>query len=538
MKKKVLSICISLALIAGMIFTNDVNVQAEGGYEEGFQVTMTTNDTLSAGAKVTFAITVTNKTDKKLNHFSLSHDWYNRADTSGIPPMDSGFGQMLDEYGNDIDQNLALDRDIEFAPGETKTFSLTGTLPIEWGAYYQIWIIAYGRDSEDPSNTTKYTGSTGTDFDPEGGEEGPGEDEEPVYEEDYQVTVTPDKEVKPGERVSFYVSITNKTKVMQQVTWMHPWYYQEIDNSETYPGVVFGETQDAAGKLIINKDTLNISDISFAAGETKEYMVTGTIPATWGKKSSILVVVRSEGADGKEYGGQGEYRSYADVPENINGVVAGNAESILAVLESGLVFAVLTAQELASGDDIQVVLNTNIVAESSVSAKDKASISKAAGERKIAQILDLTIQKKNTTRNTEEAVTKLSKPIVITVQIPEKYRNVSGREFSVIRLHEDEAVVLQDLDTVPETVTFSTDEFSLYTLAYTDKAGSMAVHPGTVNEESNGKKQGTSGTVVVRAATPRTGDTANVMLYLTLCLVMAGAIFVVFIKKKRAGERM
>lgn len=534
MKKKILSICMCLTLLLSIFLVNDVGVQA-AEHREGFQVTMSTDDQLTAGAEVSFNITVTNTSGKDLSRFAISHDCYDRNDTSGNPP-DSLFGQIFDANGQNIDNG---ELNIEIKSGETQKYTLKGTLPNDWGSYHQIWIIATGLEGE--NNTVIYYGNAGTEFSPSGGVENPGEDTEPGYEDDYLVTVTPDKEVKPGQTVTFYVSITNRTDMAQQVTWMNPWYYREMDNSETYPGVTFGVTRDSAGNVIIDDNKSDIYNITFAAGESKEYTVTGTIPATWGDKSQILVVIRSKGADGKEYGAQGEYSGIEqpDIPNNIEAAVSGNAGSVIAVSEYRLISAALTPEEIASGDDIKIVLNTNIALESSISAKDKDSIMKAAGERKIAQILDLTIQKNNETKNTTETVSNLLAPIYITIDIPDEYLNVPGRTFSVIRLHGDAATVLDDLDADPDTVTISTDKFSLYTLAYKDGGTSGADTVFTPADNQNTNNSGTSGTTTVaRSATPRTGDTSNIAVYLVLCAAMAGIIAGISIKKRQAGRDM
>ena len=145
------------------------------------------------------------------------------------------------------------------------------------------------------------------------------------------------------------------------------------------------------------------------------------------------------------------------------------------------------------------------------------------------------LQKNNKTKNTVETVSKLFAPIHITIQIPEEYRNVSGREFSIIRLHGDTVTVLEDLDDDPNTITISTDEFSLYALAYTDGAGAAGtvVSPGTVQGSGNASASGTS--VVVRAATPQTGDTANIAVYLALSFTAAVTIAGIFIKRRQAS---
>lgn len=520
MRRKMLSLCVFLAVFMGMLIMGSTVTEAEAA-DAAFEITMTTENELTAGAEVTYSISVTNTTEKKLSVKQFSHTYFS---VYGDYPEDNDntFGVLWDADNNTVEGNPI--EGLEFEPNETKNFTLTGTIPSKWGRGCHVITHILGADEE---NNISYIGEARNgDTDPIH----PGDDAEFIREA-YKVTVIPDKEVKPGELVTFQVSITNTTSVSHKISWLHPWYYQELDNSETYPGVDFGEMKDSIGNKVTDENAI---EIVLGAGETKGYTVTGTIPSTWGNKSEILIVLHGYGADGKWYGGQGGYPDFS-IPENIVEVISGNASSEVIPADAFWIRSVLTEAELAGGNEIEVILNTNKVEESAVSAEDRQRIESVAGARNITQILDLTIQKNNKTQNMVETVSKLLAPINITIQIPEEYLNVSGRRFSVIRLHGDVATVLEDLDDSPNTITISTDEFSLYALAYEDGTGSAgtASTPATGQNSSNTTASGT--TTVVRAATPRTGDTANIAIYLVLCFAATGVIAGVFIKKRQAG---
>lgn len=519
MKKRILSICVCLALFIGMAPAVCRGFEAKAA-DDAFALTVTTDNEVKAGAEVTYNISATNTTEKKLAAKQFTHAYFSPA--ADYPDDDNTFGVLRDAEGNEVTGNPI--EGLEFEPNETKNFTLTGTIPSGWGRGCHVIVHILGADEED---SLTYTGEARYgDTDPVR----PGDDAAFVWEA-YRVTVTPDQEVKPGAQVVFQVEITNTTGVSHKISWLHPWYYQETDNSETYPGVDFGEMSDAAGNKVTDENAINIV---LGAGETKKYTVAGTIPSTWGNKSEILIVLHGYGTDGKWYGGQGGYPDYS-IPENIVEVITGSAGSEVIPSDVLWVRSILTEEELSSGDDIEVVLNSNKVEENSVSPARREQIRNAAGNRQIAQILDLTIQKNNKTKNTVETVSKLFAPIHITIQIPEEYRNVSGREFSIIRLHGDTVTVLEDLDDDPNTITISTDEFSLYALAYTDGAGAAGtvVSPGTVQGSGNASASGTS--VVVRAATPQTGDTANIAVYLALSFTAAVTIAGIFIKRRQAS---
>ncbi|MDE7039212.1 MAG: LPXTG cell wall anchor domain-containing protein, partial [Lachnospiraceae bacterium] len=76
-------------------------------------------------------------------------------------------------------------------------------------------------------------------------------------------------------------------------------------------------------------------------------------------------------------------------------------------------------------------------------------------------------------------------------------------------------------------ITFSTDSFSPYALAYTDNAADNGSNNGTNNSGTNG----TSGN---RATSAKTGDNANVMLYLILAAASLAGGVTVYTKKKKS----
>ncbi len=71
------------------------------------------------------------------------------------------------------------------------------------------------------------------------------------------------------------------------------------------------------------------------------------------------------------------------------------------------------------------------------------------------------------------AITATDEPIEVVISIPEKLQS-GGREFYIIRAHEGEYTLMNDLDDVPETITVSTDLFSSYAIAYVETDGAEA----------------------------------------------------------------
>lgn len=68
----------------------------------------------------------------------------------------------------------------------------------------------------------------------------------------------------------------------------------------------------------------------------------------------------------------------------------------------------------------------------------------------------------------DSSVTRLSTPVRFTVGAPDGIDG-NAHDFAVIRIHNGSASILPDLDSDPATITFATDRFSVYAVAYTEK---------------------------------------------------------------------
>ncbi len=122
-------------------------------------------------------------------------------------------------------------------------------------------------------------------------------------------------------------------------------------------------------------------------------------------------------------------------------------------------------------------LNINISDYSrSIPSGDKAAIEREAGEKyDIGNYFDIIFMK--TFYGQSQFLTKLEKELEIVINVPEELKK-SGRNFSVIRVHDDDdgtqtVTVLKDLDNNPDTVTFRTDCFSAFALVYGAEKASL-----------------------------------------------------------------
>ena len=134
--------------------------------------------------------------------------------------------------------------------------------------------------------------------------------------------------------------------------------------------------------------------------------------------------------------------------------------------------AVLTAEEkqMLKNQDISVSIIVEITPVKT-SAKTEAAVTESlsAGEQ-VAMYMDISILK-NIVENasdtilTNEKVHMLNDAIRLTLDIPKEFRDDS-RAFFILRIHNGEVAILNDLDDAPDTITIETDRFSDYVLAY------------------------------------------------------------------------
>ena len=146
--------------------------------------------------------------------------------------------------------------------------------------------------------------------------------------------------------------------------------------------------------------------------------------------------------------------------------------------------AVVEAIKNANDAGKKVVVSTAVKVET-IDAKDAekefgkthvALVEEAADKATIAQYLDLSVLmtvQADGTKVAEGEVSKLEKPITFTIAIPETLKKVADgmtRNYFVIRVHGDEVTKIPAKVNADGTLSFETDVFSTYALAYEDVA--------------------------------------------------------------------
>ena len=133
-----------------------------------------------------------------------------------------------------------------------------------------------------------------------------------------------------------------------------------------------------------------------------------------------------------------------------------NFENVIAeTLTAEEKFAVLNGTPVSF--NIDITENT-----ATIDAASKQLMQKKVGYKPITYF-DFMIMK--TSEGTTSVIDKTAAELEVVVPIPEEFRK-EGRKFYVIRNHNGVIDVLQDIGSDPTTVTFRTDRFSEYAIAY------------------------------------------------------------------------
>lgn len=201
--------------------------------------------------------------------------------------------------------------------------------------------------------------------------------------------------------------------------------------------------------------------------------------------------------------------------EAVTAVMNGDADAVEKAVEAGL----LTKEEVKVINEAVAKGETVVKAEISVTevkaeevektvqkAVEEKAVASIAKKAVVAQYLDVSVSLKAAGK-TLGTIDKLEEPITITVAIPEELK-VENAKYYVLRNHDGEVTLLPTTLNADGTISFTTDQFSTYALAYTKEA--------------------------VKGS-PATGDNSAVMAY-TMMAVAAVAVVVV-LKKRESFER-
>ena len=275
---------------------------------------------------------------------------------------------------------------------------------------------------------------------------------------------------------------------------------------------------------------------------------TGTVEQTY-----VIIPAKAEDAPGEEIAiGSGEVKvvvkSEGTVPPAT--LLTNKAELLAMLVDSGDITADELAQ-IADGASVDIALT---VKEANVSAEIKTAMAQAAKGCTIGQYFDISLFKYMTVNGKQQdgvALHTTKNALTISVAVPEALINTNSavnRTYCIVRNHEGTITVLDAaFDAASKTLTFKTDRFSDYAIAYKDTAvpssGSNPSSNNSSNDSETKKNEVAAPTPAPTPAStskpstitamPQTGDTSNPTLYVVLLVASLLGLAVVFVCKKR-----
>lgn len=367
---------------------------------------------------------------------------------------------------------------------------------------------------------------------------------------EYDITGTADAGANPNYDVTFAKgTFTIKPKSIQSAT------------------VVLGKGLAANGaeqtqtveKVLLNDKELPADSYTVAGNTaTAHGIYTLTVTGKGNYKDSVkwtyvIAPAKAEDAPGGEIAiGSGKVKVNVKFEGTVPPatLLTDKAELLAMLVDSGDITADELAQ-IADGAIMDIVLT---VKEANVPDEVKTAMAQAAKDYTIGQYLDISLFKYMTVNGSQQAGVALhttKNALTISVAVPDALINTNSavnRTYCIVRNHEGTITVLDAaFDAASKTLTFKTDRFSDYAIAYKDTAvPSSGNNPGS-NNSSNGSETkknevaaptpaptpaSTSKPSTITAM-PQTGDTSNPTLYVVLLVASLLGLAVVFVCKKR-----
>ena len=267
---------------------------------------------------------------------------------------------------------------------------------------------------------------------------------------------------------------------------------------------------------------------------------TGTVEQTY-----VIIPAKAEDAPGEV---KVVVKSEGAVPPAT--LLTNKAELLAMLVDSGDITADELAQ-IADGASVDIVLT---VKEANVPDEVKAAMAQAAKDYTIGHYLDISLFKYMTVNGKQQdgvALRTTKNALTVSVVVPDALINTNSavnRTYCIVRRHDGAITVLDAaFDAASKTLTFKTDRFSDYAIAYKDTAvPSSGSNPGSNNSSNDSEAKKNEVAAPTPAPTPastskpstitampQTGDTSNPTLYVVLLVASLLGLAVVFVCKKR-----
>lgn len=138
---------------------------------------------------------------------------------------------------------------------------------------------------------------------------------------------------------------------------------------------------------------------------------------------------------------------------------------------------------------------------------------KLTNDSTVGMYLDLNLYK-NVEGETEQQITETGTDVSLSIDIPASMENTdldSKRTYQVVRIHDGEAETLvSDYDSESGKLTFNTDRFSTYAIAYADEMTGEAQQDVPQKPGAADKKED----IHANSAAVQTGDSGNAMIWI------------------------
>ena len=372
----------------------------------------------------------------------------------------------------------------------------------------------------------------------------------------YAITVTADVSANPNYDVTFAEgTFTIEPKSIKGATVVlgKGLAANGAKQTQTVEKVLLGDKEIPADSYTVTGNTATAHGI-YTLTITAKGNYTDSIAWTY-----VIAPSKAEDTPGEDIAiGSGKVKVVV-LPEGAVpsvGLLTDKAELLAMLVNSGDI----TADELvqiANGASVDIVLT---VKEANVPDVVKTAMAQAAKGYTIGQYLDISLFKYmtvNGNRQPDAALHTTKNALPISVVVPDALINTNSavnRTYCIVRNHEGTITVLDAaFDAANKTLTFKTDRFSVYAIAYKDTAvPSSGSNPGSNNSsnDSETKKNEVAPTPAPTPAStpartskpstitamPQTGDTSNPTLYVVLLVVSLLGLAVIFVCKRRNNK--
>ena len=364
----------------------------------------------------------------------------------------------------------------------------------------------------------------------------------------YAITATADAGANPNYDVTFAegtLTIEPKSIKGAKVVLGKALTANGAEQTQTVEKVLLDDKEIPADSYTVEGNTATDPG-SHTLTITAKGNYTGTVKQTY-----AIIPAKAEDAPGEEIAiGKVNVNVQSEGAVPPATLLTDKVELLAMLVDSGDITADELAQ-IANGASVDLVLT---VKEANVPDEVKTAMAQAAKDYTIGQYLDISLFKYMTVNGSQQADVALHTAkdvLTISVVVPDALINTNSavnRTYCIVRNHEGTITVLDAaFDAASKTLTFKTDRFSDYAIAYKDTAvPSSGSNPGSNNSSNDSETKKNEVAAPTPAPTPastskpstitampQTGDTSNPTLYVVLLVASLLGLAVVFVCKKR-----